>query len=142
MMDKIRRMNQMYDLPISEVPVCPGLRNLTNFKSILKDEVKEIGDVIVEDDRIDRIVAFADLLADIIVYCKSEALKFGIPIDEVFNIVMESNFSKLGEDGKPIKDERGKFLKGPNYWKPEPKIKELILERIKQGDQFNTWRCK
>ena len=132
-MDKIRRMNKMYDLPISEVPVCPGLVNLTKFKSILSEEVDEISDIIPIDERVDRIVAFADLLADVIVYCKSEALKFGIPIDEVFDIVMESNFSKLGEDGLPIKDERGKFLKGPNYWKPEPKIKELILERIRQG---------
>jgi len=132
-MDKIRKMNQMYDLPISEVPVPASLTKLINFQSILTEETKEIGDVITTSDEVDRIVALADLLADIIVYCKSEALKFGIPIDEVFDIVMESNFSKLGEDGLPIKDERGKFLKGPNYWKPEPKIKELILERIRTG---------
>lgn len=134
-MDKIRRMNKMYNLPISNVPVCPGKSNLTAFKSILSEEVDEISDIIPIDERVDRIVAFADLLADVIVYCKSEALKFGIPIDEVFDIVMESNFSKLGEDGLPIKDERGKFLKGPNYWKPEPKIKELILGRMKQGEK-------
>jgi hypothetical protein len=46
---------------------------------------------------------------------------------------MDSNFSKLGADGKPIYDERGKVMKGPFYWKPEPKIKELLLERIKDG---------
>lgn len=132
-MDKIRRMNQMYDLPISEIPIPASLTKLVNFKSILVEETKEIDDIYVISDEVDRIVALADLLADIIVYCKSEALKFGIPIDEVFDIVMESNFSKLGADGLPIKDERGKFLKGPNYWKPEPKIKELILERMKAG---------
>lgn len=38
---------------------------------------------------------------------------------------MQSNFSKLGADGKPIYDERGKVQKGQNYWKPEPKIKAL-----------------
>ena len=42
---------------------------------------------------------------------------------------MESNFSKLGGDGKVIKDERGKILKGPNYWKPELRIKEMLKER-------------
>ena len=131
-MDKIRRMNQMYDLPISEVPIPASLTKLLNFQSILTEETKEIGDVLTIRDEIDRIVALADLLADIIVYCKSEALKFGIPIDEVFDIVMESNFSKLGADGLPIKDERGKFLKGPNYWKPEPKIKELIEKLIRE----------
>jgi hypothetical protein len=39
---------------------------------------------------------------------------------------MDSNTSKLGADGKPIYDERGKVMKGPGYWKPEPAIKELI----------------
>lgn len=134
-MDKIRKMNQMYNLPISDVPVPASFTKLKNFQSILKEECHEIEEVMDTTDEIDRIVALADLLADVIVYCKSEALKFGIPIDEVFDIVMESNFSKLGEDGLPIKDERGKFLKGPNYWKPEPKIKELILERMKQGEK-------
>lgn len=50
----------------------------------------------------------------------------GIDPGVVANIVMQSNFSKLDKDGKPIKDERGKTLKGPNYWKPEPRIKEYL----------------
>lgn len=132
-MDKIRRMNQMYDLAISEVPVVPPLTKLCNFESILEEECSELSDIKLMLDPVDRIVALADLLADVIVFCKSEALKFGIPIDEVYSIVMDSNFSKLGPDGRPIKDERGKFLKGPNYWKPEPKIKELIERLIKEG---------
>jgi hypothetical protein len=44
----------------------------------------------------------------------------------VLQIIMDSNASKLGADGKPIYDANGKFLKGPNYWKPEPKIRELL----------------
>ena len=71
-------------------------------------------------------IAIADLLGDVIVYCRSEALKYGIPLEEVLSIIMDSNESKLGADGKPIYDANGKFLKGPNYWKPEPKIKELL----------------
>ena len=39
---------------------------------------------------------------------------------------MVSNFSKLGEDGQPIKDDTGKFLKGPNYEPPEKAIKDLL----------------
>lgn len=39
---------------------------------------------------------------------------------------MDSNESKLGADGNPIYDANGKFLKGPNYWKPEPRIKALL----------------
>jgi predicted HAD superfamily Cof-like phosphohydrolase len=71
-------------------------------------------------------VAIADVLGDIIVYCRSEALKYGLPLEDVLNVIMDSNESKLGADGKPIYDENGKFLKGPGYWKPEPKIRELL----------------
>ena len=46
-------------------------------------------------------------------------------------IIRQSNFSKLGADGKPIYDERGKVQKGPGYWKPEPKISEMLAEQSK-----------
>ena len=62
-----------------------------------------------------------------IVYCRSEALKYGIPLEEVLSIIMDSNESKLGADGKPIYNANGKFLKGPNYRKPEPMIKKLLV---------------
>lgn len=52
--------------------------------------------------------------------------KFGIPLDETLEIIMQSNFSKMGADGKPIYDERGKLQKGPNYWKPEPRIAAML----------------
>ena len=44
---------------------------------------------------------------------------FGLPFDEAFKRVHESNMSKLGPDGKPIYREDGKVLKGPNYKKPD-----------------------
>ena len=54
---------------------------------------------------------------------------FGIGLTPILQIIMESNKSKLGADGQPIYDGNGKFLKGPNYWKPEPKIRALLKER-------------
>lgn len=56
---------------------------------------------------------------------------FGLPINGILNIIMESNFSKLGADGLPIYDADNKVQKGPNYWKPEPKLKELLTAHIK-----------
>lgn len=47
----------------------------------------------------------------------------------ILDIIMASNFSKLGADGKPIYDDRGKVLKGPGYWKPEPKISAYLSQR-------------
>lgn len=54
-------------------------------------------------------------LADLIWVCYFAAHKFGLPIDEVFRRVYDSNMSKLADNGEPILREDGKILKGPNY---------------------------
>lgn len=87
---------------------------------------KEDFDAALRENRIDLLVDIADLMGDLQVYCGSEMLKFGLPIDEVLSTIMDSNFSKMGADGLPIFDTRGKLQKGPNYWKPEPKIRATI----------------
>jgi predicted HAD superfamily Cof-like phosphohydrolase len=74
----------------------------------------------------------ADWLGDIMVYCASEMRKYGLRSNDILGIIMASNFSKLGLDGKPIYDERGKVLKGPGYWKPEPMIRRLLEAQIRQ----------
>ena len=129
---RIALMNAMYKLPAQDTPVLPAdpADRLRKFKATLLDEVNEIDDIVAgceaQAEPIDVLVAVADLLGDIIVYCRSEALKFGLPLEDVLDIIMDSNESKLGTDGKPIYDTNGKFLKGPHYWKPEPKIKALL----------------
>lgn len=130
----IEKFNGIYKLPVNPAPTLdvgvPVAERLKAFKSILNEEVDEIDEIIeaVEGDTppLEVLTMLADLLGDIQVYCASEMAKFGLPLDEVLAIIMQSNFSKLGSDGKPIYDERGKVQKGPNYWKPEPKIKELL----------------
>ncbi len=132
---RIATMNAMYKLPAHEKPVLPEdlAGRLTKFKATLMDEVHEIDQIVDMAQQgapqADILVAMADLLGDVIVYCRSEALKYGLPLEEVLDVIMDSNESKLGADGKPIYDANGKFLKGPNYWKPEPKIK-VLLETI------------
>jgi hypothetical protein len=133
---RIALMNAMYKLPAQDTPVLPAdpADRLRKFKATLLDEVNEIDDIVAacesDAEPIDILVAVADLLGDVIVYCRSEALKFGLPLEAVLAVIMDSNESKLGTDGKPIYDANGKFLKGPNYWKPEPKIKELLQAAI------------
>lgn len=134
--DRIAAMNAMYKLPAQPSPVLPAdpADRLRKFKATLLDEVNEIDEIVTSieglSDPLDVLVAVADLLGDVIVYCRSEAMKYGIPLEEVLSIIMDSNESKLGADGKPIYDGNGKFLKGPNYWKPEPKIRELLQAAI------------
>jgi predicted HAD superfamily Cof-like phosphohydrolase len=130
--ERIAQMNAMYRLPQNEIPTIPAdaADRLKKFKATLSDEVDEIDEIVASAEggasQLDIAVAIADLLGDVIVYCRSEALKYGLPLEAVLDIIMDSNQSKLGADGNPIYDANGKFLKGPNYWKPEPKIRELL----------------
>jgi predicted HAD superfamily Cof-like phosphohydrolase len=136
---KIHAMNTMYKLPVASQPAVTHdtAVRLEKFKRTLSDEVNEIDDIVeaargmgaeyVQD--IDLAVMIADILGDVVVYCHSEALKYGIPLAEVLDIIMASNESKLGADGLPIYNADGKFLKGPNYWKPEPAIRALLITK-------------
>lgn len=122
------------------------LKRLTDFfgnNSILRNELDEYQDIVAvlsdpncgPEQELDALVMLADLLADIQVYCASEMARFGLPVQEILQIVMASNESKLGADGKPIYNEQGKFMKGPNYWAPEPKIRALLQELIAQKEK-------
>ena len=129
----IRKFNKMYGLPVSDKPalVENTVERLKNFKKILLEEIEEIEEIIESGptaSSLDILTNLADLLGDIQVYCASEMQKFGLPIDDTLEIIMESNFSKLNPDGTATYDDRGKLLKGSNYWKPEPKLK-ILLER-------------
>ncbi len=137
--ERIATMNAMYRLATNDVPTIPAdtAERLVKFKATLMDEVHEIDDIVematAGASKLDVAVALADLLGDVIVYCRSEALKYGLPLEQVLDIIMDSNESKLGADGNPIYDQNGKFLKGPNYWKPEPKIRELLSQCMNDG---------
>lgn len=138
---RIAAMNAMYQLPSNGSPKIPKdvADRLKKFKATLLDEVTEIDDIISSAEQgcapLDIATAIADLLGDITVYCRSEAVKYGLPLEEVLDVIMDSNESKLGADGNPIYDANGKFLKGPNYWKPEPKIAELLADRMKSSGE-------
>jgi hypothetical protein len=75
------------------------------------------------------LVMLADWFGDMVVYIRSEALKYGIPLESVLACIMGSNFTKLGEDGQPIKDANGKVQKGPNFLPPERHIYATMFEQ-------------
>lgn len=136
--EDIKKFNGIYKLPVSQIPTTnvgvAMVERLKAFKSILGEELDEIDEIITAAGRGDAplltLTMLADLLGDIQVYCASEMAKFGLPLDDVLAIIMQSNFSKLGDDGLPIYDERGKVMKGSNYWKPEPKIQQLLEQKM------------
>ncbi len=61
----------------------------------------------------------ADALTDILYVTYGAGHAFGIDLDKCFEEVQRSNMSKLGEDGKPIYNEKGKVMKGPKYFQPD-----------------------
>lgn len=139
----IQRFNKMYGLECPRGPSTRGARAdlshiLKLFRDILEEELSECDDIIklIEDPGVTPLAILteiADWLGDIMVYCASELAKYGLRSEDILRIIMASNFSKLGADGKPIYDERGKVLKGPNYWKPEPMIQRLIQAQSRQA---------
>ena len=82
--------------------------------SLIQEELDELSKAIQEND----ILEVADALTDILYVTYGAGHAFGINLDRCFEEVQKSNMSKLGKDGKPIYNEQGKVMKGPNYFKP------------------------
>jgi predicted HAD superfamily Cof-like phosphohydrolase len=151
----IQEMNQRYELARVDVSNWPAVtKRLEQFREILDKEFTELGDIEdlanTADDTtwgqpgeqgrlpVNVVVNLADLLGDIIVYCASEAHRWGIPLPAVLMIIMASNTSKSGADGRPIKNPvTDKFEKGPNYWKPEPAIEYIMTHEDTHMLQFH-----
>ncbi len=85
--------------------------------SLIKEELDELNNAIRDND----ILEVADALTDILYVTYGAGHSFGINLDKCFDEVQKSNMSKLGGDGKPIYNEAGKVMKGPNYFKPNLK---------------------
>ena len=84
---------------------------------LIREELDELKDAIDKKD----IKEVADALTDILYVTYGAGHAFGINLDKCFAEVQSSNMSKLGVDGKPIYNEKGKVMKGPNYFKPDLK---------------------
>ena len=81
---------------------------------LIKEELDELQEAMKNND----LLEVADALTDILYVTYGAGHAFGIDLDKCFDEVQNSNMSKLGENGKPIYNENGKVMKGPNYFKP------------------------
>ena len=82
--------------------------------NLIKEELNELKDAINKKD----LIEVADALTDILYVTYGAGHAFGINLDKCFEEVQNSNMSKLDNNGKPIYDDKGKVMKGPNYFKP------------------------
>ena len=82
---------------------------------LIKEELIELTEAMNNKD----LLEVADALTDILYVTYGAGHAFGIDLDKCFEEVQNSNMSKLDDDGKPIYNEHGKVMKGPNYFKPD-----------------------
>ena len=82
---------------------------------LISEELEELKNAMTSKD----LLEVADALTDILYVTYGAGHAFGIDLDKCFDEVQNSNMSKLGSDGKPIYNESGKVMKGPDYFKPD-----------------------
>ena len=101
-----------------EVKTKPSLstEKINNLRiNLIKEELEELTEAMNNKD----LLEVADALTDILYVTYGAGHAFGIDLDQCFEEVQNSNMSKLDENGKPIYNDAGKVMKGPNYFKPD-----------------------
>ena len=101
-----------------EVKTKPSLstEKINNLRiDLIKEELEELTEAMNNKD----LLEVADALTDILYVTYGAGHAFGIDLDQCFEEVQNSNMSKLDENGKPIYNDSGKVMKGPNYFKPD-----------------------
>ena len=113
-LEKVKKFMKIFGQEIKEKAEFPD-ENIASLRyDLINEELLELKEALDNKD----IKEVADALTDILYVTYGAGHAFGIDLDKCFAEVQNSNMSKLGEDGKPIYNEKGKVMKGPNYFKP------------------------
>lgn len=96
-------------------PQFPDDKTMQLRLNLIKEELSELEEAM----KTKNLKEIADALTDILYVTYGAGYAYGIDLDECFKEVQRANMSKLGKDGKPIYNEQGKVMKGPNYTKPD-----------------------
>ena len=112
--ESVKKFMQTFGQEVREKAGFPNSKIISLRYDLISEELAEFKDAINKKD----IKEVADALTDILYVTYGAGHAFGIDLDKCFKEVQNSNMSKLGEDGKPIYNEKGKVMKGPNYFKP------------------------
>ena len=119
--ESVRKFMETFGQEIKKKAEFPNIKITELRYALIQEELNELKEAIENKD----IKEVADALTDILYVTYGAGHAFGIDLDKCFQEVQNSNMSKLGIDGKPIYNEFGKVLKGPNYFKPN--LRKFIL---------------
>ena len=117
---KVKDFMQNFGQDVLTKPKFPDKKVVKLRLDLIKEELNELEEAIKNND----LLEVADALTDILYVTYGAGHAFGVNLDKCFDEVQKSNMSKLGEDGKPIYNESGKVMKGPNYL--EPNLKQFV----------------
>ena len=115
--ESVKKFMKIFGQEIKEKAEFPNDKIISLRYDLIREELEELRDAL---DKID-LKEVADALTDILYVTYGAGHAFGIDLDKCFQEVQNSNMSKLGKDGKPIYNNMGKVMKGPNYFKPNLK---------------------
>ena len=113
--ESVKKFMETFGQEIKEKASFPSEKITSLRYDLIKEELSELKEAVDKKD----IKEVADALTDILYVTYGAGHAFGINLDKCFEEVQKSNMSKLGSDGKPIYNDKGKVMKGPNYFKPE-----------------------
>tara|TARA_B100000242_G_C42795040_1_gene369887 strand:+ start:145 stop:513 length:369 start_codon:yes stop_codon:yes gene_type:complete len=112
--ERVKKFMLTFGQEVKEKAEFPEEKICTLRYDLISEELEELGEALKKKD----IKEVADALTDILYVTYGAGHAFGINLDKCFKEVQESNMSKLGSDGKPIYNDKGKVMKGPNYFEP------------------------
>ena len=112
--ESVKKFMKTFGQEVKEKAEFPTDKITSLRYDLIQEELDELKEAIDNKD----IKEVADALTDILYVTYGAGHAFGINLDKCFAEVQNSNMSKLGKDGKPIFNENGKVMKGPNYFKP------------------------
>ncbi len=117
----VRAWHKGFEQPVEKHPV-GSMVNSTRWRrlKLITEEYDEFVQALANEDKVETL----DALADMVFVILGTAVEFGWDFDEAWSRVCESNWSKLGPDGKPLFNKYGKIQKGPNFKAPD--LEDLV----------------
>ena len=113
--NSVKKFMEVFGQEVKTKAEFPSEKIIKLRYNLIKEELDEFEEALKDRN----LKEVADALTDILYVTYGAGHAFGIDLDKCFDEVQRSNMSKLDEDGKPIYNEHGKVMKGPNYFKPD-----------------------
>ncbi len=113
--NSVKKFMEVFGQEVKTKAEFPSEKIIKLRLNLIQEELDEFDEALKNKD----LKEVADALTDILYVTYGAGHAFGIDLDKCFEEVQRSNMSKLGEDGKPIYNEKGKVMKGPKYFQPD-----------------------